>query len=73
MNEQQLFNILISICGFLAGWVLNNIYKSLKVLEDDMKDFPHYYVTKEDYRNDINEIKQMLNKIFDRLENKVDK
>ena len=48
MNEQPLFNILVSICGFLAGWVLNNIYKSLKVLEDDMKNFPHYYVTKED-------------------------
>ena len=38
-----------------------------------MKDFPHYYVTKEDYRNDINEIKQMLNKIFDKLDHKVDK
>ncbi len=31
------------------------------------------YVTRDDYRSDITEIKQMLGKIFDKLDTKVDK
>jgi hypothetical protein len=31
------------------------------------------YVTRDDYRNDVNDIKKMLDKIFDKLDNKVDK
>jgi hypothetical protein len=34
---------------------------------------PHLYVTKEDYKSDISEIKQMLGKIFDKLDEKADK
>jgi hypothetical protein len=31
------------------------------------------YVARQDYRDDMKEIKEMLGKIFDRLENKADK
>ena len=31
------------------------------------------YVHKEDYRNDIKELKEMLRQIFDKLDNKQDK
>jgi hypothetical protein len=34
---------------------------------------PTSYVARNDYREDAREIKDMLNKIFDKLENKVDK
>jgi hypothetical protein len=34
---------------------------------------PHTYVSREDYREDMRDIKEMLGKIFDRLENKQDK
>jgi hypothetical protein len=34
---------------------------------------PHVYVAKEDYKADINEIKSMLARIFDKLEAKADK
>jgi hypothetical protein len=34
---------------------------------------PHTYVSKDDYRHDIDEIKAMLGKIFDKLESKVDR
>ena len=73
MDTQTIFNILISILGVLALWILNNINKRINDVEEDMKDIPHYYVSKEDYRSDISDIKQMLNKIFDRLDAKVDK
>ena len=37
------------------------------------KELPHTYLLKQDYRQDIQEVKEMLSKIFDRLENKADK
>jgi hypothetical protein len=73
MELQQLFDIAVMGGGFLAGWVLNNVYKAIKSLEDDMKEIPHTYVMKDDYKSDIADIKMMLNKIFDELKNKMDK
>jgi hypothetical protein len=73
MDNQTIFNVLVSALGVLALWILNGISNKIKDLEDDNKDLPHYYVSKEDYRSDISDIKQMLNKIFDRLDAKVDK
>jgi len=73
MDNQTIFNVLISALGVLALWILNGISNKIKDLENDNKELPHYYVSKEDYRSDITDIKQMLNKIFDRLDAKVDK
>ena len=73
MDIQQMFDIGISLIGFLGGWVLNNIYKAIRSLEDDIKDLPHLYVMKDDYKTDISEVKQMLSKIFDLLGQKADK
>jgi hypothetical protein len=42
-------------------------------MEEDMKNFSRSYISKDDYRQDIAEIKQMLSKIFDKLDQKVDK
>lgn len=73
METQQLFDYAVTGGAFLAGWIVNNIYKAVKSLEEEIKEFPHTYVMKEDYKDDIAEIKIMLNKIFDELKNKVDK
>ena len=37
------------------------------------EDLPKQYVAKDDYREDVRDIKAMLEKIFDRLETKADK
>jgi hypothetical protein len=34
---------------------------------------PLNYVTRDDYRNDIKDVREMLGKIFDKLDGKVDK
>ena len=73
MDTQVLFNIAVSLAGFLGGWILNNIYRSLERLDTDVRAMPHTYVAREDYRADMREVKDMLGKIFDRLDNKVDK
>ena len=70
---QTFFNIVVGICGALLGWILNNITKSIERLDDDVRDMPHNYVTKDDYRADIAEIKGMLGEIYKELRQKADK
>lgn len=71
--EQMVFNILLGVAAFFGGWVLNNITKTMDRLDKDVRDMPRIYITKDDYHRDIDDIKSMLEKIFHRLEKKVDK
>lgn len=73
MDSQVLFNVAIALAGFFGGWVLNNISKSIEKLDTDVRAMPHVYVTREDYKDDMREVKEMLSKIFDKLDLKVDK
>jgi hypothetical protein len=73
MELQQLFDIVVTIAGFLSGWVLNNITKAIERLDADVRDMPRDYVTKEDYHRDIDEIKDICKQIFNKLDNKADK
>jgi hypothetical protein len=73
MDYQTLFNIAVAIAGFLGGWTLNRIYQAIDRLDSDVRQMPHNYVNRNDYRNDVNEIKNMLGKIFDKLDGKADK
>jgi predicted PurR-regulated permease PerM len=73
MDVQQLFNAIVSIAGFLAVYVINTLTRQITKLEDKINDMPHTYVTKDDYRTDIAEIKEILKQIFNKLDNKQDK
>ena len=73
MDGQSLFNLVVGIAAFFGGWTLNNITRMLNRIYEDIREIPHIYVSKDDYKTDIAEIKGMLGKIFDRLENKADK
>ena len=73
MDYQVLFNGAIMLASFFGGWTLNNITKSLERLDADVRAMPANYVARNDYREDTREIKDLLAKIFDKLENKADK
>ena len=73
MDNQTLLNLAFGIAGAFGGWILNSLSRSIIRIEDRISEMPLQYVTRDDYRNDINEIKGMLGKIFDKLDNKVDK
>ena len=73
MDTQLLFNIVVGVAGVFGGWILNNISRSIERLDEDVRQMPVNYVTKADYKTDIAEVKEMLGKIFDRLETKADK
>ena len=69
----MLFNLVVGVAAFFGGYTLNRITKMLDRMDEDIRDLPHDYVSKEAYKTDINDIKGMLGKIFDKLDGKVDK
>jgi len=70
---QQIFNAVVALAAFLGGWILNNITRAIERLDSDVRAMPHDYVAKEDYRRDIDEIKEICKQIFNKLDNKADK
>jgi len=73
VDYQVLFNITVGLSGVLGGWMLNNITRSINVLDRDVRDMPKVYITKEDYRRDIDELKDICKQIFAKLDSKADK
>jgi hypothetical protein len=73
MDYQILFNIAVAIAGFFGGWTLNRIYIAIDRLDGDVRSMPHDYVSRDDYKADIREMRELLGKIFDKLDNKADK
>jgi hypothetical protein len=73
MDYQVLFTGAVVLASFFGGWTLNTITKSIERLDSDVRAMPLNYVGRIVYREDIRELKEIMNKVFDRLENKVDK
>ena len=73
MDYQEAFNIALGGAAFLGGLVVNKIWAAIERLDNDSRLLPRQYVSKEDYKSDIHDIKVMLRQISDKLEGKVDK
>ena len=72
-DGQLLFNIIVGVAGMFGGWILNNISRSIERLDKDVRSLPLTSVTRADYRADIDEIKTILGRIWDKLDDKADK
>lgn len=68
MDYQLLFNIAFTAAGFLGGWVLNNMTKAIERLDQDVRDLPKTYVSKEDWREDMKTLKDDMGKGFDKID-----
>lgn len=73
VDYQVLFNGAFTLAAFLAGWVLNNITKAMDRLDNDIRNMPDKYVSKEDYHRDLHDIKEILVRIDSKLDGKADK
>jgi hypothetical protein len=73
MDAQTLINLGLGLVGFFGGWVINSITRSVERLDVDVRNMQREYVSKDDYRRDIDEIKAMCKQIFDKLDAKADK
>jgi hypothetical protein len=68
MDYQILFNIAFGIAGVFGGWVLNNITKSVERLDTDVRAMPHTYVTKDDWKDAMREMKEEMRSGFDKID-----
>jgi predicted RNA-binding protein with EMAP domain len=77
MEPQAIFNLVLGGGFTVLGWFARELWTAVKELKSDLsklrEELPKSYITKDDYREDMREIKDMLNKIFDRLDDKADK
>jgi uncharacterized membrane protein (DUF106 family) len=75
--SQDTINLMITISGVVFGWILRVVWESIRKLQDEMNNFQREvhtsYVSKDDYRQDILEVKEILKQIFDKLDRKADK
>ena len=75
--EQDLLNYIFGILLALLGWFGRTLWDAVQKLKDDLKDIevdlPSTYVKKTELDNRLQKIETMLDKIFDKLESKVDK
>jgi hypothetical protein len=73
MELQMFINAAIGLAAFFGGWMLNSITKAIERLDKDVREMPRYYVSREDYHRDIDELKDICKQIFAKLDNKADK
>jgi hypothetical protein len=77
MESQNLINVGLGVSSAVFGWLARELWTAVKDLKEDLSklsvELPKTYVTRDDYRSDLKEIKDMLGKIFDRLDHKADK
>jgi hypothetical protein len=77
MEYQNLINVIAGLAFSVGGWFAREMWAAVKELKSDLaklrEELPKTYVTRDDNRDDIREIKEMLGKIFDKLDGKADK
>lgn len=77
MEALGAFQLLLAVAVSVAGWFLRSLHEDHKKLgekfADHQKDVMRDFVRRDDYHNDIRDIRQMLDKIFNRLDEKADK
>jgi cell division protein FtsB len=77
MDVQTIVNLLVGTLLILLGWFGRTLWEVVKELRRDLSDLREYiprtYVAREDWRAEMRDIKDMLGKIFDKLDGKADK
>lgn len=77
METQHVIDLVLGAGLTVTGWFARELWSAVKELKADLsklrEDLPRTYVSKDDYREDMRDIKNMLEKIFNKLDGKQDK
>lgn len=77
MDWQLIINLAGGAVLTAIGWWCREIWDSIKTLKEDLKkievELPTHYVSKSEINTRLDKIDTVLERIFDRLDNKVDK
>lgn len=75
--DQTLINFFFLASSGIIGWFCREIWTAVKELKEDLshlrEEIAKDYVSKEDYKEDIREIKELVRKLFDAVNQKVDR
>ena len=88
VDWQSMFDLAVGVAGFMSAWIIKVLWQAVRDLQQDVKtlseklhndvtlfnnNLTQNYVRRDDFKEAVSELKTMLEKIFDRLDTKVDK
>lgn len=77
MDHQTIINLVLSVLLAVAGWFSRQIWDAVKELRADLHrieiDLPSHYIRRDEFSDGMKELKEMLNRIFEKLDSKADK
>jgi predicted MPP superfamily phosphohydrolase len=75
--EMQVLDWVYNAILLVGGYLLRTLWEAVQELKYDLaklrEELPKDYVARNDYRSDVKELKDMLQRLFDRLDSKADK
>lgn len=77
MDWQHFINLGMGALLSVLGWFARQLWDAVKTLQSDLNrlelSISDNYVKKDDFKEGVKELKDMLAKIFDKLDNKADR
>ena len=77
MDWQYLFNLLGAGAALGVGWWCRQIWDSVNKLKEDVKqieiDLPTHYIKKDEIKERFDRIEMLLDRLYEKLEQKADK
>lgn len=77
MDMQIILNTAAAVAFSVAGWFGRQLWEAMAALRKDLhkleKELPVYYVRKDEFSDHMNRIEAKLDRIFEKLEGKVDR
>jgi len=77
MEPQAVVNVGFVLVSGVLGWFAREMWSAVKELKSDLaklrEELPKTYVTKDDFKSDMQRVLDMLDKIWTKLDGKADK
>ena len=77
LDATFIFNSFVSLILISGGWFAKQVWDAVQELKRDMHgievDLPRNYVSKNDFNETMRHIEDMFQRIYDKLDDKVDK
>lgn len=77
MDFNFILNIILGSALAIGGWFVRQMWDAVQKLKDDLKrievDMPTNYVRKDEMAARFDRIEDLLDKLYEKLDNKVDK
>ena len=77
MDTQTIINLGLGVIIGCMGWFARAVWDAVQKLQNDLHqlevDLPTSYIRRDEFHDGMREIKDMLSKIFDKLDAKADR